>query len=103
MIAIVEIGGHQYKVTKDQILFVDRQAGAAETLTFDRVLLVQDDNGKVDVGTPVVKGASVSATYLGEAKADKLIVFKKKRRHGYQKETGHRQTLSRIRIDAIHA
>lgn len=103
MIAIVEIGGHQYKVTKDQVLFVDRQAGAAESLSFDRVLLVQDDKGKVKVGTPVVKGATVSATLLGEAKADKLIVFKKKRRHGYQKETGHRQKLSRIRIDAINA
>jgi len=103
MIAIVEIGGHQYKVTKDQVLFVDRQVGATESLSFDRVLLVQDDKGKVNVGTPVVKGATVSATLLGEAKADKLIVFKKKRRHGYQKETGHRQKLSRIRIDAINA
>ena len=103
MIAIVEIGGHQYKVTKDQILFVDRLVGAVESLSFDRVLLVQDDNGTVSVGTPVVKGASVAATLLGEAKADKIIVFKKKRRQGYQKETGHRQTLSRIRIDAIHA
>lgn len=103
MIAIVEIGGHQYKVKKDQVLFVDRQVGAAETIRFDKVLLVLDETGAVKVGTPVVKGASVDATLLGEAKADKLIVFKKKRRQGYQKETGHRQKLSRIRIDAITA
>jgi large subunit ribosomal protein L21 len=103
MIAIVEIGGHQYKVTPNQVLFVDRQAGTEEKLSFDKVLLVQDDKGKVKVGTPVVKGAKVEASLLGEVKADKLIVFKKKRRHGYQKETGHRQKLSQIRIDAINA
>lgn len=103
MIAIVEIGGHQYKVTPNQVLFVDRQSGTDEKLSFDKVLLVQDDKGKVKVGTPVVKGANVEASLLGEVKADKLIVFKKKRRHGYQKETGHRQKLSQIRIDAINA
>jgi large subunit ribosomal protein L21 len=103
MIAIVEIGGHQYKVTPNQVLFVDRQSGTDEKLSFDKVLLVQDDKGKVKVGTPVVKGAKVEASLLGEVKADKLIVFKKKRRHGYQKETGHRQKLSQIRIDAINA
>ncbi len=103
MIAIVEIGGHQYKVQNGQTLFVDRQNIQGEKLAFEKVLLVQDATGAVKVGTPVVAGAKVEATLLGEAKADKLIVFKKKRRKGYQKETGHRQKLSRIRIDAITA
>lgn len=102
MYAIVEIGGHQYKVSKDQVLFVDKQNEAEKKLKFDRVFLI--GGGKdIKVGTPVVEGAAVEATLLETVKADKLIVFKKKRRKGYQKKTGHRQQLSRIRIDKIKA
>lgn len=100
MYAIVEIGGHQYKVSKDQVLFVDKQNVADDKLSLERVLLVSDDKG-IKVGTPVVEGAKVEATILETVKADKLIVFKKKRRKGYQKKTGHRQKLSQIRIDNI--
>ncbi|MCH8496760.1 MAG: 50S ribosomal protein L21 [Balneolales bacterium] len=100
MYAIVEIGGHQYKVSKDQVLFVDKQNVDDDKLSLERVLLVSDDKG-IKVGTPVVEGAKVEATILETVKADKLIVFKKKRRKGYQKKTGHRQKLSQIRIDNI--
>lgn len=102
MYAVVEIGGHQYKVKKDQVLFVDKQNVADNKLSLDRVFLVANDKD-IKVGTPVVKGAKVEATVLETVKADKLIVFKKKRRKGYQKKTGHRQKLSQIRIDSITA
>lgn len=102
MYAVVEIGGHQYKVTKDQTLFVDKQNVADNKLSIHRVFLVANDKD-IKVGTPVVKGAKVEATVLDTVKADKLIVFKKKRRKGYQKKTGHRQKLSQIRIDNIIA
>lgn len=102
MYAIVEIGGHQYKVSKDQVLFVDKQNVADGKLSLDRVLLVAGEKG-IQVGTPVVEGAKVEATVLDLVKADKIIIFKKKRRKGYQKKTGHRQKLSQIRIDNIIA
>lgn len=102
MYAVVEIGGHQYKVKKDQVLFVDKQNVADNKLSFDRVFLVANDKD-IKVGTPVVAGAKVEATVLETVKADKLIIFKKKRRKGYQKKTGHRQKLSQIRIDNIIA
>ena len=102
MYAVVEIGGHQYKVTKDQVLFVDKQNVADNKLSIERVFLVANDKD-IKVGTPVVKGAKVEATVLETVKADKLIIFKKKRRKGYQKKTGHRQKLSQIRIDNIIA
>lgn len=102
MYAIVEIGGHQYKVTKDQVLFVDKQNIADKKLSLERVFFVGGDK-EFKVGTPVVEGAKVEATVLETVKADKLIVFKKKRRKGYQKKTGHRQKLSQIRIDKIIA
>ena len=100
MYAIVEIGGHQYKVAENDVLFVDKQAANGDKLTFDRVLLVKDGND-VKIGTPVVAGAEVSATILDTVKADKVLVFKKKRRKGYEKLNGHRQVLSQIQIEGI--
>lgn len=100
MYAIVEIGGHQYKVAEQDVLFVDKQTGTDGKLTFDKVLLVKDDSG-VKVGTPVVEGAEISATILDTVKADKVLVFKKKRRKGYQKLNGHRQVMSQIQIEGI--
>lgn len=100
MYAVVEIGGHQYKVAEKDILFVDKQNVDGKSVSFDKVLLVKDDAG-VKVGTPVVEGAQVSATILDTVKADKVLVFKKKRRKGYQKMNGHRQVLSQIQIDGI--
>lgn len=100
MYAIVEIGGHQYKVSENDTLFVDKQNIEGNTLNFDRVLLVKEDSG-VKIGTPVVEGAEVTATLLDTVKADKVLVFKKKRRKGYQKLNGHRQVMSKIKIDSI--
>lgn len=101
MYAIVQIGGHQYKVAENDVLFVDKQNAEGDSLTFDQVLLIKEGEGKVNIGTPVVEGATVTATLLDTVKADKVLVFKKKRRKGYQKLNGHRQVLSQIRIDGI--
>ena len=100
MYAIVKIGGHQYKVAQDDTLFVDKQTADGSSLTFEDVLLVKDDSG-VKVGTPTVNGAVVNATLLEDVKSDKVLVFKKKRRKGYQKMNGHRQVMSQIKIDGI--
>ncbi|SMO94941.1 50S ribosomal protein L21 [Gracilimonas mengyeensis] len=103
MYAIVEIGGHQYKVAENDVLFVDKQNSGDDTLTFDKVLLVKDDNGNVNIGKPVVEGAEITAKLLDTVKADKVLVFKKKRRKGYQKLNGHRQVMSQIQIETITA
>ncbi len=101
MYAIVEIGGKQFKVTKDLRLYVPRlQAEIGDTVTFDRVLLTSE-NGTVKVGAPVVDGASVSAKVLDHVKGDKIIVFKKKRRKGYKVKNGHRQPYTQISIDSF--
>ena len=101
MYAIVDIAGKQFKVQKDQKLYVHRlQAEEGKNVEFDQVLLV-DDQGKVKVGTPSVKGASVQAKVLQHLKGDKVIVFKKKRRKGYKVRNGHRQYLTQIQIENI--
>lgn len=102
MYAIVEIAGHQYKVQKDQRIIVDQlDAKEGEKVTFDKVLLTEDDNGKVQVGTPSLDGVSVKGEVLGHPRGDKVTVFKKKRRKGYKVKNGHRQELSEIRIDEV--
>lgn len=101
MYAIVEIAGQQFKVVKDQQIFVHRlQAEEGASLEFEKVMLV-DNDGKVNVGTPLVQGAKVSATVVNHLRGDKVLVFKKKRRKGYQKMNGHRQHLTKIKIDDI--
>ena len=103
MYAIVDIAGQQFKVEKEQKIFVHRlNAEEGSKVSFDNVLLV-DNNGKVNVGTPSISGATVSATVLNHLKGEKVLVFKKKRRKGYQKLNGHRQYLSHIQIDDIVA
>jgi large subunit ribosomal protein L21 len=103
MYAIVEIAGQQLKVKKDQKVFVNRlTALEGETKEFTKVLLI-DDEGAVKVGAPVVEGASVTAKVLAHARGEKVKIFKKKRRKGYQKETGHRQDLTQLQIEAINA
>jgi len=103
MYAIVEIAGLQYKVEQDQHIYVNRLAGnEGDKLTFDRVLLTEND-GKVEVGAPVIEGATVSGTILQHLKGEKVLVFKKKRRKGYQKSNGHRQYLTQIAIDITGA
>lgn len=103
MYAIVDIAGQQFKVQKDQQIFVHRLEGnEGDTVNFDKVLLV-DNGGKVDVGMPTVKGASISAKIVNHLQADKVLVFKKKRRKGYAKLNGHRQQMTKIEIKDIKA
>lgn len=100
MFAIVEIAGLQYKVEQDQKLFVNRLKGdKGSKVSFDKVLLTV--NGSTTVGAPAVSGITVYAEILDHVKADKVIVFKKKRRKGYEKKNGHRQSLSQIVITGI--
>ena len=101
MYAVVDIAGKQFKVEKDQYLYaprIDAEIGAK--VTFDRVLLI-DADGKVQVGQPTIKGASISCKVLEQVKDDKVIVFKKKRRKGYAKKNGHRQPLTKIQVESI--
>ncbi|SEP92402.1 LSU ribosomal protein L21P [Hyunsoonleella jejuensis] len=103
MYAIVEIAGHQFKVEKDQKVFVNRlQTEEGKKVSFDNVLLIGDGNN-VTVGAPAIDGAQVSAKVLKHLKGDKVIVFKKKRRKGYRVKNGHRQSLSEIVIESIVA
>jgi large subunit ribosomal protein L21 len=103
MYAIVNIAGQQFKVEKDQSIIVNRLPGEdGKKLEFNDVVLV-DDNGKVKVGAPVIKGASVTAKIVNHLRGDKVIIFKKKRRKGFQKQSGHRQNLTKIVIDGIKA
>jgi large subunit ribosomal protein L21 len=101
MYAIVKIGGHQYKVAEDQTIFVNRLSSDDEKITLDEVLLVKDDKGKVKIGKPTVKGAKVEAKIVEHLKADKVIVFKKKRRKGYRVKNGHRQPITQLQIEKI--
>jgi len=103
MYAIVEIAGQQFKVEKDQKVYVHRlQHEEGASIEFDRVLLLQDGSS-ISVGVPTLAGAVVKATVLSHLKGDKVIVFKKKRRKGYRKLNGHRQCFTQIKIEAINA
>ena len=103
MYAIVEIAGHQFKVEKDQKVFVNRlQTDEGNKVTFDNVLLLADGT-KVTIGAPAIDGAQVGAKVLKHLKGDKVIVFKKKRRKGYRVKNGHRQSLTEIQIESIVA
>lgn len=101
MFAIVEIAGQQYKVQKDQTLFVakmDKEVGA--DLTFDSVLLTADGSS-IQVGKPTVSGITIGASVLGHFRGEKVLVFKKKRRKGYRKLNGHRQHYTQIKVNSI--
>jgi len=101
MYAIVEIAGQQFKVRKDQKIFVHRQEGEeGDKLTFDRVYLI-DNESDIKVGMPVVDGASINASIVSHVRGDKVLVFKKKRRKSYQKMTGHRQDFTQLLIEDI--
>lgn len=102
MYAIVEMAGQQFKVAKDQKVFVHRLAGnEGDSVTFDKVLLL--DNGTITLGAPAIEGAAVVAKILAHLKGDKVIVFKKKRRKGHRKKNGHRQFFTQIQIESIVA
>ncbi len=101
MYVIVVIAGQQFKAEKGRKLYVHRlKEEEGSSVSFDQVLLT-DSDGQVKVGTPVVKGASVNAKILKHLKDDKVLVFKKRRRKGYQKLNGHRQYLTQIEIEEI--
>jgi len=101
MYAIVEIAGQQFKVERGQRVYVHRlEANEGEDVEFDRVLLL-DNQGKVSVGNPLVDGAKVAATIVSHVKGDKVAVFKKKRRKGYQKWNNHRQHFTEILIQGV--
>lgn len=102
MYAIVEIAGQQFKVEQNDEIFVHRLEGEPGTkIEFNQVLLV-DNKGKVSVGKPLVDGATIDGTIVDHVRGDKVVVFKKKRRKGFQKESGHRQDFSKVLIEKIH-
>ena len=101
MFAIVEIAGQQFKVAKDQKVFVHRLAAEeGASVSFDNVLMLSEGD-KVTVGAPAIDGAQVGAKVIKHLKGDKVIVFKKKRRKGYRVKNGHRQSLTEIVIESI--
>ena len=101
MYAIVEIAGTQVKVEKDKFYYTPLLEGKdGDKVEFDQVLLV-DNDGKVKVGAPSIKGAKVTGKILGHQKDDKVIVFKKKRRKGYKVKNGHRQQFTKVLIEDI--
>jgi large subunit ribosomal protein L21 len=101
MYAIVEIGGKQYKVVKDHFIYVYRLQGAeGSSVTFDNVLLLAD-NSLFQVGAPNVAGATVTGTILEHLKDDKVVAFKKKRRKGFRKTVGFRQSLTKVLITSL--
>ena len=103
MYAIVEIAGQQFKVEKDQKLFVHRlDSNEGSKVTFDNVLLLANGD-KISVGAPAVDGAQVGVKVLKHFKGNKVIVFKKKRRKGYRVKNGHRQALTEIQVENILA
>lgn len=103
MYAIVEIAGQQFKVERGNKVYVHRlEANEGAKVEFDKVLLL-DNAGKISVGNPTVEGAKVAATVISHLKGDKVIVFKKKRRKGYQKWNNHRQSLTQILIQGVLA
>jgi len=102
MYAIVEMAGQQFKVAKDQKVFVHRlQGNEGDQVTFEKVLLI--DDATITIGAPAIDGAAVVAKILGHQKGDKVIIFKKKRRKGFRKKNGHRQSFTQILIESIVA
>ena len=102
MYAIIATGGKQYKVAEGDIIKVEKLGvEAGETVTFDKVLAV--NNGELSIGCPTIEGATVTATVVKEGKGKKVIVYKYKRKTGYHKKHGHRQLFTQVKIDKINA
>ena len=101
MYAIIETGGKQYKVSKGDVISVEKLGLAeGEAYAFDKVLALSGDSG-LTVGAPYVSGAAVKATVLEEGKAKKVIVYKYKAKKGFHKKKGHRQPFTKLQIDEI--
>ena len=102
MYAIIATGGKQYKVAEGDIIKIEKLGvEAGETVTFDKVLAV--NNGELSIGCPTVEGATVTATVVKEGRGKKVIVYKYKRKTGYHKKNGHRQLFTQVKIDKINA
>jgi len=103
MFAVIRTGGKQYKVAKNDVLLVERlSADAGKEVKFDEVLMLGEDAG-LKLGKPLIAGAHVTATVLDQTQADKVLIFKKNRRHNYRRKRGHRQKLTVVRILDIKA
>ena len=103
MYAIIETGGTQYRVQVGDVVFIEKIEAEAETaLTFDKVVMVADENG-AKVGAPYVEGAAVEATLLKNGKGKKITVFTYKPKKSEKRKMGHRQPYTQVRIDAIKA
>ena len=101
MYAVIQTGGKQYRVKPGEVLLVERLGPLEGSHVFNDVLFFSDGASAFKVGAPLIAGATVAATILGERKGKKVIVFKKKKRKGYRRKRGHRQIYSRVRIDNI--
>ncbi len=103
MYAVIETGGKQYQVNEGDVVFIEKlNAEAEETVTFDKVMVVEKD-GSVNVGAPYVEGATVSAKVLKNGKAKKITVFTYKPKKGEKRKMGHRQPYTQVKIEAINA
>lgn len=103
MYAIVKSGGKQYKVSPGDIVKVDKIEGeAGKNLVFEDILMVVDDNDRIEIGRPILTDVKVSGEITKQTKGEKIIVFKSKKRKGYRKKTGHRQLLTEVKIKEIH-
>jgi large subunit ribosomal protein L21 len=103
MFAVIKTGGKQYKVAMNDVILVEKlEVAAGDDVTFNEILMVGQDSN-LTVGAPLVKGASVSAKVLDQAQADKVLIFKKNRRHNYRRKRGHRQLQTVLRITDIKA
>ena len=101
MYAIIETGGKQVQAVPGEQLKVERlEAAVGDTVSFDKVMLVKRD-GKIEFGSPFVKGTTVTATVTEQGRDSKILVFKMKRRKGYRRTRGHRQAFTAVRIDSI--
>ena len=102
MYAIIATGGKQYTVSEGDVIKVEKLGvNAGETITFDQVLFV--NNGEAKVGEPTVAGASVTASVVEEGRSKKVVVYKYKRKTGYHKKNGHRQSFTKVKIEKINA
>lgn len=103
MFAVIRTGGKQYKVARNDVILVERLPGeAGQDVTFNEVLMLGEGSG-LTLGKPLVSGAEVTARVLDQAQADKVLIFKKNRRHNYRRKRGHRQQITVLRILDIRA
>lgn len=101
MFAVIKTGGKQYKVAKDNVISIEKLAGEPGTVVEFADVLMVSDGAQSTIGTPIVEGATVAGTVLDQTRADKIIVYKKKRRQNYRRKQGHRQDLTVVRITEI--